>query len=34
MSRGYLSPLEKCTFYAGPKIIGRLVDLLRVDPAA
>jgi transcriptional regulator with XRE-family HTH domain len=33
MSRSYLSKLEKGEFYASLKIIGRLADTLKVDPA-
>jgi transcriptional regulator with XRE-family HTH domain len=33
MSRSYLSQLEKGAFYASLKIIGRLVDVLDVEPA-
>ena len=33
ISRSYLSKLEKGEFYASLKIIGRLADTLKVDPA-
>ena len=33
ISRSYLSQLEKGKFYASLKIIGRLAEVLRVDPA-
>jgi transcriptional regulator with XRE-family HTH domain len=33
MSRSYLSQLEKGTFYASLKIIGRLAEALEVEPA-
>lgn len=33
VSRGYLSQLEKGTFYASLKIIGRLAEALEVEPA-
>ena len=33
MSRSYLSQLEKGTFYASLKIIGRLAHALKVEPA-
>jgi transcriptional regulator with XRE-family HTH domain len=33
MSRSYLSQLEKGAFYASLKIIGRLAEALRVEPA-
>jgi transcriptional regulator with XRE-family HTH domain len=33
VSRSYLSQLEKGTFYASLKIIGKLVDVLEVEPA-
>jgi transcriptional regulator with XRE-family HTH domain len=33
VSRGYLSQLEKGTFYASLKIIGRISDALHVEPA-
>jgi transcriptional regulator with XRE-family HTH domain len=33
VSRSYLSQLEKGTFYASLKIIGRLAEALRVEPA-
>ena len=33
VSRSYLSQLEKGTFYASLKIIGRLAGALGVDPA-
>ncbi len=32
MSRSYLSQLEKGEFYASLKIIGRLAELLDVEP--
>ena len=34
VSRSYLSQLEKGTFYASLKIIGRLAEALGVEPAA
>jgi transcriptional regulator with XRE-family HTH domain len=33
VSRSYLSRLEKGTFYASLKIIGRLAEALNVEPA-
>jgi transcriptional regulator with XRE-family HTH domain len=33
VSRSYLSQLEKGTFYASLKIIGRLAEALKVEPA-
>ena len=33
ISRSYLSQLEKGSFYASLKIIGRLADVLRIEPA-
>jgi len=33
VSRSYLSQLEKGTFYASLKIIGRLAEVLKVEPA-
>jgi transcriptional regulator with XRE-family HTH domain len=33
VSRSYLSQLEKGTFYASLKIIGRLAAVLNVEPA-
>jgi len=33
VSRSYLSQLEKGAFYASLKIIGRLSEVLRVEPA-
>jgi len=33
VSRSYLSQLEKGTFYAGLKIIGRIAKALHVEPA-
>lgn len=33
MSRSYLSQLEKGVFHASLKIIGRLTDVLKVEPA-
>jgi transcriptional regulator with XRE-family HTH domain len=33
VSRSYLSQLEKGAFYASLKIIGKLVDVLEVEPA-
>lgn len=33
VSRSYLSQLEKGTFYASLKIIGRLAEALDVEPA-
>jgi len=33
ISRSYLSQLEKGTFYASLKIIGRLAKALKVEPA-
>ena len=33
ISRSYLSQLEKGKFYASLKIIGKLADVLEVDPA-
>ncbi len=33
MSRSYLSQLEKGEFHASLKIIGKLVDVLDVEPA-
>ena len=32
ISRSYLSQLEKGAFYASLKIIGKLAEVLRVDP--
>ena len=32
ISRSYLSQLEKGKYYASLKIIGRLVDILAVEP--
>jgi len=33
VSRSYLSQIEKGSFYASLKIVGRLADALGVDPA-
>ncbi len=33
VSRSYLSQLEKGAFYASLKIIGRLAEVLKVEPA-
>jgi transcriptional regulator with XRE-family HTH domain len=33
VSRSYLSQLEKGSFYAGLKIVGRLAEALEVEPA-
>ncbi len=33
VSRSYLSQLEKGTFYASLRIIGRLADVLKGEPA-
>jgi transcriptional regulator with XRE-family HTH domain len=33
VSRSYLSQLEKGTFYASLKIVGRLAKALKVEPA-
>ena len=33
VSRSYLSQLEKGAFYASLKIIGRLAEALKADPA-
>ena len=33
ISRSYLSQLEKGSFYASLKIIGRLADVLKIEPA-
>jgi transcriptional regulator with XRE-family HTH domain len=33
ISRGYLSQLETGEFYVSIKVIGKLADALRVDPA-
>jgi transcriptional regulator with XRE-family HTH domain len=33
VSRSYLSQLEKGVFYASLKIIGRLAEVLEVEPA-
>jgi transcriptional regulator with XRE-family HTH domain len=33
VSRSYLSQLEKGAFYASLKIIGKLMDVLEVEPA-
>ena len=33
VSRSYLSQLEKGTFYASLKIVGRLAEALGVEPA-
>lgn len=33
VSRSYLSQLEKGTFYASLKIVGRLAEALEVEPA-
>ena len=33
VSRSYLSQLEKGTFYASLKIIGRLAEALEIEPA-
>lgn len=33
ISRGYLSQLEKGVFYASLKIIGKLADVLEVEPS-
>jgi transcriptional regulator with XRE-family HTH domain len=33
VSRSYLSQLEKGTFYASLKIIGRLAEALKEEPA-
>ena len=34
ISRSYLSQLEKGAFYASLKIIGKLADVLEIEPAA
>ena len=33
VSRSYLSQLEKGAFYASLKILGKLAEVLKVDPA-
>ena len=33
VSRGYLSQLEKGVFYASLKIVGRVAEALKVEPA-
>jgi transcriptional regulator with XRE-family HTH domain len=33
ISRSYLSQLEKGAFYASLKVIGKLADVLKVEPA-
>ena len=33
VSRSYLSQLEKGAFYASLKIIGKLADVLKIEPA-
>jgi len=33
VSRSYLSQLEKGVFYASLKIVGKLADVLQVEPA-
>ena len=33
ISRSYLSQLEKGSFHASLKIIGKLADVLEIDPA-
>jgi transcriptional regulator with XRE-family HTH domain len=33
VSRSYLSQLEKGAFYASLKIIGKIADVLKVEPA-
>jgi transcriptional regulator with XRE-family HTH domain len=33
VSRSYLSQLEKGAFYASLKIVGKLADVLKVEPA-
>ena len=33
MSRSYLSQLEKGAFHASLKIIGKLADVLKIEPA-
>lgn len=33
VSRSYLSQLEKGAFYASPRIIGKLAEVLEVEPA-
>ena len=33
VSRGYLSQIEKGSFYASLKIVGKLADALGVEPA-
>lgn len=33
VSRSYLSQLEKGSFYASLKVIGRLAEALKVEPA-
>jgi transcriptional regulator with XRE-family HTH domain len=33
VSRSYLSQLEKGKFYASLKIIGRLAEVLKIEPA-
>ncbi len=33
ISRSYLSQLEKGSFYASLKIIGRIADVLKTEPA-
>jgi transcriptional regulator with XRE-family HTH domain len=33
VSRSYLSQIEKGTFFASLKIVGRLADALNVEPA-
>jgi transcriptional regulator with XRE-family HTH domain len=33
ISRSYLSQLEKGAFYASLKIVGKLADVLKIEPA-
>ena len=33
VSRSYLSQLGKVAFYASPKIVGKLAEVLEVEPA-
>jgi transcriptional regulator with XRE-family HTH domain len=33
ISRSYLSQLEKGAFYASLKILGKLADVLKIEPA-
>jgi transcriptional regulator with XRE-family HTH domain len=33
ISRSYLSQLEKGSFYASLKILGKLADVLKIEPA-